>query len=143
MFRTSRSQNNWTQNYYFSLKKKKKNENCRNVADMMLLSSISFDACDSHLNCLRFAGKISVSEFNCKCGRQKYKLKLLWPVATKKRGKNRCDDCRAGFTISCSNSFFGTCLSELHIKCFIVWQAHLKVMASSIGESKKNARESE
>lgn len=39
-------------------KTKQKRENRRNVAEMMLLSS------NSHLNCLRFAGKISVSELN-------------------------------------------------------------------------------
>lgn len=63
----------------------------------MLLSSNSFNACESHLNCLRFAGKISVSELNCECGGQKNKLKLLWPVATNKREKNRCDDYQLEF----------------------------------------------
>lgn len=89
----SSSQNNWTQNYYSSLKKK--NENCKNVAYMMF-----------HMNiyCLQLVGKMSVSELNLKCGRQKYALKLLWPVATKKRQKTVVM-IAAGSEIPCSNSF--------------------------------------
>lgn len=86
-----------------------------------------------NIDCLQLVGKISVSELNLKCGRQKYALKLLWPVATKKRQQTV-----VMIAAGRSNPFFGVCLFESRIKCVVDRPSTgCKVMVSSIGESKK------